>query len=839
MANDNLAKQLSSSWSWTGGPTNTVDNILLQMQAQGQSFFQASGDGDAYTGANPLDNVNATVAPVDSTNLTCVGGTTLTMNGSGASYASEQVWNYAPYGGSDANVGSSGGTSAYYAIPWWQTNVNMASNSGSTSFRNIPDVALTADQVFVCYNNGSSNGFAGTSCAAPLWAGFCALVNQASVAAGGSTMGFINPALYAIANSPSYSVCFNDIMTGNNVGTGTPGLYQAVPGYDLCTGLGTPNGTNLINALIPAPHLISQPVSQTVTNGGTAVFSAAASGQSPLHYAWRFNGTNLPGSGNVSGVNSNVLTLTSVTTNNAGGYSVVVTNTLGSVTSSVATLTISFPPTFTSQPTNQSVVAGNSAVFSATVSGGLPLSYQWRKNGTNVVNGPNIAGATSNVLTLTAVVATNAGNYTLIATNVYGAVTSSVASLTVFLPAAITTPPSPQTVQCSSNASFSVTASGTSPLKYQWSLDAVPINGATNSSLSLTNVHLPSHTVAVVVTNLYGSATNSVTLTVQDTLPPVVTLNGSNPFYVELGKVFIDPGATANDLCAGVVPAVASGSVNTNALSTNTVTYTANDGNGNMSTATRTVIVRDTTPPSITWSFTNLTLAAGTNCTTTMPNVTGTNFIQATDASGTLIISQTPSTNSALSIGTNVVVITVADPSSNTAYSTNKIVVQDQTPPQILVQPLSQTNSEGGNALFSVTANACTPLAFQWYFTNSVQSGETNSTLMLTNLTTGAQGDYFVVVSASGGSSTSAVATLTVNVVPSSIATVAENADHSVTLGLSGAVGGTYVVDATTNILGGWVPIATNTMGTNGAAQFTDPEAANFQQRFYRLRAGP
>jgi hypothetical protein len=700
-------------------------------------------------------------------------------------------------------------------------------------------VALTADQVFVCYNNGGSNGFAGTSCAAPLWAGFCALVNQASVAAGGSTVGFLNPALYAIANSPNYSSCFNDITGGNNVGTGTPSLYQAVPGYDLCTGLGTPNGTNLINALIPSPQVISQPVSQTVTNGGTAVFSVLAGGQSPFGYSWRFNGTNLPASGNITGVNSNVLTLISVTTNNAGGYSVVVTNTLGSVTSSVATLTVSFPPSFTSQPTNQSVVAGNSALFSATVSGGSPLVYQWRKNGTNVVNGPNITGATSNVLTLAVAAATNAGNYTLLATNVYGAATSSVASLTVFLPAAITTPPSSQTVQCSSNASFSVTASGTAPLKYQWSIDAAPINGATNASLVLSNVHLPSHTVTVVVTNLYGGATNSVALTVQDTLPPVVTLNGSNLLYVELGAPFVDPGATASDACAGTVPAVASGTVNTNALSTNTVTYTANDGNGNIGSTTRTVIVRDTTPPSITWSFTNLTLAAGTNCTATMPNVTGTNFIQATDASGTLKISQSPATNSPLSIGTNIVVLTVADLSSNTSYSTNHIVVQDETPPQILVQPLSQTNNQGGTALFSVTASACTTMAFQWYFTNTAQTGRTNSILTLTNLTTGAQGDYFVVVGASGGSSTSAVATLTVNLVPSSITSVAENTNRTVTLGLSGAVGGTYIVDATANLLDGWLPIATNTMGTNGASQFTDPQATNFQQRFYRLRAGP
>ena len=104
MANDNLAKQLSSSWTWSGGPSATIDNILKQMAAQGQSFFQASGDSDAYTGSQTLDNSAQATAPVDSTNLTCVGGTTLTMNGAGASWSSETVWNWNNSG--QPNVGS-------------------------------------------------------------------------------------------------------------------------------------------------------------------------------------------------------------------------------------------------------------------------------------------------------------------------------------------------------------------------------------------------------------------------------------------------------------------------------------------------------------------------------------------------------------------------------------------------------------------------------------------------------------------------------------------------------------------------------------------------------------
>ncbi len=234
MANDNLAKQLSCSWGG-GSRESASEQIFKQMAAQGQSFFNASGDDDAFTGTVPF--------PSDSTNITQVGGTTLSMNG--GSYASETTWNWG--GGS----GSSGGVSTYYKIPNWQTNISMTANNGSTTYRNIPDVALTGDNVFVVYSNGITGTFGGTSCAAPLWAGYTALINQQAALATLPPVGFLNPALYAMANTVSYNNNFHDVTTGDNTSTASPSKYYAVAGYDLCTGLGTPNGTNLINALAP------------------------------------------------------------------------------------------------------------------------------------------------------------------------------------------------------------------------------------------------------------------------------------------------------------------------------------------------------------------------------------------------------------------------------------------------------------------------------------------------------------------------------------------------------------------------------------------------------------
>ena len=261
MAASNQVKNLSCSWGG-GGANATSEGIFKRFAAQGQSFFNASGDSDAFTGAVPF--------PSESTNITQVGGTTLTMNGTGASYAAETVWNWGiEYGSANDGSGSSGGISTTYQIPSWQQGFNLAANGGSTTMRNIPDVALTADHVYVYYSNGSTDWFGGTSCAAPLWAGFMALVNQQLVTASGiatNSVGFINPAVYEIGRESIYNSAFHDTTTGNNTWSSSPNLFYATPGYDLCTGLGTPAGTNLINALVDPDSLL------VVSNGGFNAF---------------------------------------------------------------------------------------------------------------------------------------------------------------------------------------------------------------------------------------------------------------------------------------------------------------------------------------------------------------------------------------------------------------------------------------------------------------------------------------------------------------------------------------------------------------------------------------
>jgi hypothetical protein len=288
MATDNLAKQLSASWTY--GVDATTAQVFQQFGAQGQSFFNASGDSDAYSGAAP--------SPVDNANITAVGGTVLTTRTLATGYISETTWNWLSTG--QGNAGTGGGISTTVGIPSYQQGIDMTANQGSITARNVPDVAMVADNVLVVANNGQQLGVGGTSVASPLWAGFMALVNQQAVARGRSTVGFLNPAVYALGKSTNYAAAFHDTTTGNNTNSGSPTKFFAVTGYDLCTGWGTPTGSNLINVLAPFinSRIVTNVSATLVAEGCTPTNGVIDAGETvivnfALHNIGGVNTTNL------------------------------------------------------------------------------------------------------------------------------------------------------------------------------------------------------------------------------------------------------------------------------------------------------------------------------------------------------------------------------------------------------------------------------------------------------------------------------------------------------------------------------------------------------------------
>ncbi|HTV40773.1 MAG TPA: immunoglobulin domain-containing protein, partial [Candidatus Sulfotelmatobacter sp.] len=534
MVLSNQIKQFSCSWYVPEGTEEpAADQIWEQMAAQGQSFFSASGDSCAYTGLIPF--------PGDSPYITEVGGTTLSTSGPGGAWSSETVWNWGIEFGSEYNgVGSSGGVSTQYPIPSWQTNISMTANQGSTTRRNTPDVAMTADNVYVRVDNGNYS-VGGTSCAAPLWAGFTALVNQQAAASGKSSVGFINPALDAIGSGPSYASDFHDITTGNNTWSGSPSKFYAVTGYDLCTGWGTPAGQKLINDLANPEALVISPTEGFVSTGGVGgPFTVTSDELSLTNYGtnvltWTLTNTSL-----WLNVSSEGGTLT------PGGPAAVVTVSLNNTASNLTvgtysatlwftnvndgfgqgvsyTLNVIAPPTIASQPTNESVLEGATAIFTVSATGGLPLSYQWQLNGTNLTDGGNILGSQTSNLMVSDVSDADVGTYSVTVTNLAGIAVSSNATLSIVpSPPVITVQPASQTAVVDQTVVFSVDAVGNMPMSYQWSFNGTEIIGATNSVYVLADVQLTNAgTYSVVISNELGSAASSnAVLTVLPCDPP-------------------------------------------------------------------------------------------------------------------------------------------------------------------------------------------------------------------------------------------------------------------------------------------------------------------------------
>ena len=255
------------------------------------------------------------------------------------------------------------------------------------------------------------------------------------------------------------------------------------------------------------PSITAQPQNQTVNQGANATFTVTATGAVPLFYQWRFNATNLTGATGSSYTRSNAQPA------DAGPYSVVVSNSLGTATSSNATLTVIVPPTITAQPQNQTTNQGSNVTFTVSTSGTTPFSYQWR------FNAGNIGAATASNYTRTNVQPADAGNYSVVVSNAAGSATSSNASLTVIVPPtppSITTQPQSQTVFQGNNVNFTVSANGSTPLSYQWRFYGTNLPAATATNLTLNSVTTnQSGPYTVLVTNAYGAVTSQVaTLTV-------------------------------------------------------------------------------------------------------------------------------------------------------------------------------------------------------------------------------------------------------------------------------------------------------------------------------------
>lgn len=302
---------------------------FASLAAAGVTVFVASGDGGSSPGPSGHDHSGPvqTLTPACDPSVTAVGGTTLTLDATTGDVVGESAW----YDGG-------GGASIAFSRPSWQVGPGVP--VGTT--RLVPDIAAAADPGtggFLVWNGG---GYivGGTSWSAPIWAGFAARVNQARAAAGLAPLGLLGPKLYPLSGSGELA----DIVAGSN---GPDGIYDAGPGFDLCTGLGVPDVAALVLALTPmAPSISAQPTAIAIGAGRDAVFSVVADGRPPPTFRWQMSTDgvvweDLADGPPYSGTTTATLTISSAAPAQSGcRFRCVVANAQGSVVSEAVTLTV-------------------------------------------------------------------------------------------------------------------------------------------------------------------------------------------------------------------------------------------------------------------------------------------------------------------------------------------------------------------------------------------------------------------------------------------------------------------------------------------------------------------
>lgn len=539
------------------------------------------------------------------------------------------------------------------------------------------------------------------------------------------------------------------------------------------------------------PQITVPPTNQTVGVGDTVVFPVEATGTAPLHFQWQLNGTNYLHSFDLT---NSELILTNVQLNEAGTYSIIVTNDYGSVTDSATLTVLTFAPQIVSAPPLfQTNGLGTAFSLFINATGSPPLIYQWQFNGTNLTSkDKGYTGVNSNALTFTDAQTNQSGNYTVIITNTWGLATTNINETIMPLAPQITTPPASATNGVGNLSYFTVTATGTSPLRYQWQLNGTnlpnksPYIGATNSTLILTNVQLSeAGTYSIIVTNIYGSASTNASLTVLS-FPPVIT--NASPLFQTNGlgttfSLFIN--------VTGSPPLIyqwqfngtnlTSKSKGYTGVNTSSLTFTKAETN---QSGIYTVIVTNnfglaTTninqtimalAPEITVPPTNQTV--GTGNTITFPitatgtpplryrwQLNGTNLVNRNGISG--VTTKTLKITDAKTNDSGAISIVVTN--NYGAVTDSVTLTVAPLPPQITVPPGNQITGAGTNfpATFTVTATGSLPLSYQWQKNGvnlgnqkGIYSGVNSNTFIILNPSTNDDGLYDVVVTNAYGSTT-------------------------------------------------------------------------------------
>lgn len=579
----------------------------------------------------------------------------------------------------------------------------------------------------------------------------------------------------------------NASLTIDPVVPGDAGNYDVI----ITNGCGQTTSPAAAVTIAEGPSIGTQPVSQSVCEGGNVTFSVSATGSAPVTYQWRNGGVDIPGATGAS------LNINPVQISSAGSYDVVVTDACDQETSVAATLTVQAAPSVTTPPTSQSVCLGGSVTLTVVGAGEPPLMYQWRKGGVDV------PGATSDSLTINPAGLADAGSYDVVISNGCSQVTSAAATITVEEGPSIDTQPVSDSACDGGSAAFSVTASGRGPISYQWRFGGADLPGETNDTLLIDPVSPgDAGSYDVVVTNACGQTISAAaTLTLEDgpgiDTPPVsqsicnggsvtfsVVATGTPPLTYQWRKGGADlPGATGASLninpaiptdagdydvvvtngCGQTISAIATLTVNASAsISQQPAALSVCSG----SPANFSVVAAGTAPITYQWRKGGVDIGGATSDTLSIPSA------------------------SPADAGNYDVVVTTGCGQVISAAAALTVDVA----PTISVHPQPQTVCDAGQAVFNVTAAGTGPFTYQWRRDGVNIPGATQDTLVIFVIESQLRtvlGNYDVVVTNGCGSIISDSATLTHNQSPNITlqpegTTACEQDSISLTVGVSG-----------------------------------------------------
>ena len=605
----------------------------------------------------------------------------------------------------------------------------------------------------------------------------------------------------------------------------------------------------LLTVLVP-PSFTLHPQSQTLTIGSTGSFQAVVTGDAPIFLQWLFNGTPLANAPNAT------LTLSNVQPSHAGTYQARASNAVGVTFSTAATLIVPVPLAITAQPQAQSVFPYSNVIFAVSVSGSQPMTYQWRWNGTNLLN------ATNSTLTRASVLPTDAGFYLVVVTNTVSTVTSAPAQLTIWTNPSIVQQPQGRSTPIGTNVTFNVVAVSSTPLRYQWYFNTTnSLAGATNDTYTVVNVQTTNYgTYTVSVSDSFGIIWSDPAQ-MADKLKPTITQQPrpTNPAMLLGSDLSINLSATgpqpltyslrkSGNNYITLIP----GDTNctftlTNLVFTNSGSYDVVVTNiaGNAPNSSKVYLtVMDPLTNRAAWAGSNVTFSF--QAASIAPNSTSStnNFLRYQ-----WWFNQTNLISTVTNLRATFTNVQVADEGIYMAVLTNAnglVATQAATltilrPPVFTQDPVGQTLLAGATASFTVAATGSAPLTYQWWFnqTNPLP-GATAPILTLTNVQPFLSGDYRAVASNAVGVVTSAVAVLTVNLPQPpefSAVLVTPGVTQPVELHFTGTAGQSYTVYYRADLsAGSWAVLAhIPTLASNRTVNVVDGLAVGAGQRFYRI----